>query len=222
MKTNYRGLWLRVTSNFTVLKQSSFYSGRKIQVGISCWLSSNQYEESHLHLRSKMTCSAIQTADPVFQCREGKSEHWTPGWLNKHLPHYWAGVTSFVWTWVTATGRRNPIILMDVNRILLTSAQCWQMVLFTGSRWAGSRLVGWGSTIPTIRATTGEEPKWLNILDYTRHTTRYVSYFTYKVVWDTTKTYKWLWVAWKKQRLYVISHCMFFWWLWGSRLNYVM
>lgn len=222
MKTNYRGLWLRVTSNFTVLKQSSFYSGRKIQVGISCWLSSNQYEESHLHLRSKMTCSAIQTADPVFQCREGKSEHWTLGWLNKHLPHYWAGVTSFVWTWVTATGRRNPIILMDVNRILLTSAQCWQMVLFTGSRWAGSRLVGWGSTIPTIRATTGEEPKWLNILDYTRHTTRYVSYFTYKVVWDTTKIYKWLWVAWKKQRLHVISHCTFSWWLWGSRLNYVM
>lgn len=112
-------------------------------------------------LRSKVTCLAAQTADPMLQCREGKSVHWTPGCWNKDLPHHWAAVASFVWAWVAAAGWRSPVTLMDVSRTQLVFAQCWQRVLFTGSKWAGSGLVGQGSIIPTIRATTGGEPKWL-------------------------------------------------------------
>lgn len=147
------------------------------------------------HTYTEKQDDLLSNLDSVFQCREGKSEHWTLGRLDKHLPHYWAGVTSFVWAWVTATGRRNPIILMDVTRILLTSAECWQMVLFTGSRWAGSRLVGWGSTIPTIRAATGKEPKWLHHigLSLSHNALRVLLYkAVYEIPLEHTNDYEWL------------------------------
>lgn len=112
-------------------------------------------------LNSKVTCSATQTAGPLLQCWEGKSACWTLGRWNRDLPHGCAAVASFVWAWVAAAGWRNSITLMGVGRTRLVFAQCWQTVLFTGSRGAGSRLVGWGYIIPSIRATTGGEPKWL-------------------------------------------------------------